>query len=124
MSIDNLYELSDEALLQLLGERLARYRLNMNQTQAVLAREAGLARRTVSKAENGHVIDTRGLVRLLRALGLLDRLDLLVPEPPMSPVALAAARGRVRERASGRRAQRKGSGSADKGSWTWPDEES
>ncbi|RFA25799.1 hypothetical protein CAI21_18250 [Alkalilimnicola ehrlichii] len=123
MSVNDIDSMSDEAVLQLLGERLARYRLNRNQTQANLAHEAGLARRTVSKVENGHVIDSRCLVRLLRALGLLDRLDLLVPESPVSPLALVEARGRVRERARGY--DREGdAGEGNKGAWTWPDEDS
>lgn len=113
--------MSDEAVLAELGERLARRRLNLNRSQAEVAREAGVSRRTLSKLENGHVIDSRSLVRLLRALGLLATLAELVPSPRPSPVALAEQRGRVRERASGRR--RRGETDADTGEWTWPDQE-
>lgn len=113
-------ESNDEAALQALGQRLARHRLNRNQTQEALAREAGVARVTVSKAENGRVIDTQSLLRILRALGL--SLDVLAPEPRISPVALARAEGRVRERASGYRGQSQ-SRNKPAGEWTWPDEE-
>jgi putative transcriptional regulator len=110
--------MSDEAILAELGERLARHRLNRNLTQAEVAREAGVARRTVSKVENGHVVDSRSLARILRALGLLGGLDALVASPRPSPVALAEGRGRVRKRA------RRRAGSADdSGEWTWPDQE-
>lgn len=114
--------MSDDAILKELGERLVRHRLNRNQTQAAVAREAGVARRTVSKVENGHVVDTRNLVRIMRALDLLDGLDALIAQPRISPVALAEARGRVRERASGRRAPAAREDEADKEPWTWPDE--
>lgn len=114
--------LSDDAVLAELGERLARHRLNQNRSQAEVAREAGVARRTLSKLENGHVVDSRCLIRLLRALGLLDELDGLVPPPRPSPVALAETRGRGRERASGRR-KPKEDGDTDSGEWVWPDQE-
>ncbi|HET7569160.1 MAG TPA: helix-turn-helix transcriptional regulator [Gammaproteobacteria bacterium] len=112
---------SDERVLKSLGERLARHRLNRNQTQAQVAREAGVARRTIYKAENGLVIDTQSLVRILRALDLLERLEALVPEARVSPMALAEARGHVRERASGYRKARDNDEPAAE--WTWPDEE-
>ncbi|HET6654907.1 MAG TPA: helix-turn-helix transcriptional regulator [Gammaproteobacteria bacterium] len=113
---------SDDTVLQALGERLARHRLNRNQTQAQVAREAGVARRTLYKAENGLVIDTQSLVRILRALDLLDRLEALVPEPRISPMALAQTRGRVRERASGYRGKTKPD-DQPAAEWTWPDED-
>lgn len=116
---DDFSLMGDDAVLAALGERLARYRLNANRSQAEVAREAGVSRRTLSKLENGHVIDSRSLVRLLRALGLLDELARLVPPPRPSPVALAESQGRVRERASGRRKQDEQE--PDSGEWRWPD---
>jgi transcriptional regulator with XRE-family HTH domain len=111
---------SDTAILKDIGERLSRVRLDRDRTQAELARAAGVSRRTVSKAENGHVIDSQSLVRILRALDLLAGLDTLIPAPRVSPVALARDRGRVRERASGGRTRRRDNPA---GEWTWPDEE-
>lgn len=119
MHSDDFSLMGDDAVLAELGERLARYRLNANRSQAEVAREAGVSRRTLSKLENGHVIDSRSLVRLLRALGLLGELERLVPAPRPSPVALAETRGRVRERASGRR--KRDEAEPDSGEWRWPD---
>jgi transcriptional regulator with XRE-family HTH domain len=113
---------TDDTILKDFGERLSHHRLNRNQTQAAVAREAGIAVRTVSKAENGHLIDTRSLVRMLRALGLLDNLDAFIPAPRISPIALSEARGHVRERASGYRGRARPE-NKPAGEWTWPDEE-
>lgn len=123
MRVNQFSLMDDNAILAELGQRLARHRLNRNQTQAAVAREAGIAKRTLSKAENGHVVDSQSLVRILRALDLLGGLDALVPQPQVSPVALARARGRMRERASGDRGQAQPQGQPDAGEWTWPDEE-
>lgn len=94
--------MSDEAILELLGQRLERYRLDRNQTQAQVAREAGVHRRTVIRAEKGESITLSMLIRLLRVYGLLERLDALVPAPVVSPIALLEAGGKQRRRASGR----------------------
>ena len=110
--------MSDAAILAELGQRLARHRLNANITQAVVAREAGVARRTLSRAENGQPIDSQNLVRILRALGLLDGLNALLPAERPSPVAMAQQQGAVRERARGKPPA--GDQSPD---WRWPDEE-
>lgn len=118
--MEQAQHLSDEAILEDLGQRVARHRLNRNLTQEQVAREAGVARRSLSKIENGHVVDTRVLVRVLRALGLLEGLAALVPEPEVSPVALREARGRERARASGVREGRAKTG--ERGKWTWPDD--
>lgn len=110
--------MSDAAVLGELGQRLARRRLDRNVTQEEVAVEAGVSRRSVSKIENGHVVDTRVLVRVLRALDLLGALETLAPKPEASPVALLEARGKQRERASGRRA----APSPAAEGWTWPDD--
>ena len=100
MNISN--HASDQAVLQALGRRLARHRLNRNLTQAALAAEAGVSTLTVQRIERGHSSQAANLIRILRALGLLDNLDALVPEPAISPIQQARMRGRVRQRASSR----------------------
>lgn len=117
-------DLSDDAILQRLGQRLARHRLNLNRTQAELALEAGVSRRSIYKIENGLSVDTRILVRILRALDLLDGLEMLAPEPAPSPMALLEARGRERIRASGSRKASRADKPAESTGWQWPDEHS
>ena len=110
--------LASEAILQELGERLAGVRLERNLTQAALAEEAGVAKRTVERLESGQAAtQLSGFVRVCRALGLLERLDALVPEGTASPIAQLRLQGRKRQRATGRKA----SAAAAK-KWTWGDE--
>ena len=116
MNIDNTF--SDGAVLEELGRRLEALRLGRNQTQAQLARQAGVSKRTIERLESGAVaVQLSGFVRVCRALDLLDRLDAFVPEPLVSPIALLKLRGRSRRRASGKPAP----GPAPK-AWTWGDE--
>ena len=108
--------MTDGAVMAELGARLERVRLERNQTQAALAREAGISRRTLVRLEQGEGgVGTAGLLRVLRALGLLDRVELLVPEPLPSPIEQLSLQGRRRRRASGERRD-----SAVPG-WSWAD---
>lgn len=94
--------LGDAAVLALLGERLARYRLERNLTQSDLAREAGVSKRTLVRLEGGESTQLTNLIRVLRALGLLVNLDALVPPPTPSPLEQLRTRERLRKRASSR----------------------
>jgi transcriptional regulator with XRE-family HTH domain len=116
MKIEN--QAADDAVLAELGRRLARIRLERNLTQAQLAEQAGVAKRTVERLEAGAVAtQLSGFIRVCRVLGLLDRFDALVSEPVPSPVAQLKLRGRHRRRASGSKAVK---ASAKK--WQWGDE--
>jgi putative transcriptional regulator len=92
--------LSDAAILQELGRRLAQYRLNQNLTQEALAHEAGISLRTLTRIEGGEPSQTSNVLRVLRVLGLLDNLEALVPAPAVSPIEQLKLKGRVRQRAS------------------------
>lgn len=109
--------LVDEAVLSELGARLARLRIDANLSQARLAADAGVSKRTVERLEAGHSTQLTNLLRVLRALGVLERLDAVFPEPLPSPVQRLRLEGRTRERASPatKRAKR-----AD--AWTWADD--
>ena len=109
--------LTDEALLTELGERISRHRLNLNVKQSELAREAGLSKRTVERIEAGASTQLTNLIRVLRALDLLDNLELLVPEPTPSPLEQLKLRGKERTRASGA-----SEAPAEGDVWKWGDE--
>jgi putative transcriptional regulator len=83
-----------------------------------LAEQAGVATSTVVRLESGQVAThLSGFLRVCRALGLIDRFDMLVPEPAPSPVAQLQLQGKTRKRAS-----RKPVAQAKK-KWTWGDDE-
>jgi transcriptional regulator with XRE-family HTH domain len=131
-----LYEFaSDEAVVRELGVRVARRRISHELTQQALADEAGIAKRTLERIESGEG-DARisAYIRILRALDLMDRLELLVPEGEPGPMELLisarSGRGAVaksRKRVSSRRAAPLGS-TADgpaaprSSGWTWGEE--
>jgi transcriptional regulator with XRE-family HTH domain len=92
---------TDEVILGGLGGRLAKIRLDRNLTQAQLATQAGVSKRTVERLEAGAVAtQLSGFIRVCRVLDLIERFDLLVPEPVPSPVAQLKMAGRKRQRAS------------------------
>lgn len=90
----------DAAILQELGERLGRLRLERNLTQAALAEQAGISKRTVERMEAGGPTQLVNLVRVCRALSLLERFEALIPEPVVSPVVQLKLQGKQRQRAT------------------------
>jgi transcriptional regulator with XRE-family HTH domain len=107
--------MTDDMLLRELGARLARVRLERNLTQAQLAMEAGISKRTVERIERGEAAaQLSGFLRLCRALELIERIDSLFPPPLPSPVEQLRLRGKVRRRASTPR------GAVEEAKpWTW-----
>jgi transcriptional regulator with XRE-family HTH domain len=95
--------LTDAAVLQELGARLARRRIDGNFTQAELADQAGISKRTLERMEAGGGTDTVMVIRALRALKLFEGLESLVPDIPQSPMALLKQKGHARKRVGSRR---------------------
>jgi transcriptional regulator with XRE-family HTH domain len=114
MKLDSL--LTDDAILTEIGSRVARARLDQNSTQVELANEAGIARETLQRLENGESTKLVALIRALRALGLVEQLDGLLPLSDLSPLQLAAQRQvHRRQRASSARSAATDAPAA----WTW-----
>jgi transcriptional regulator with XRE-family HTH domain len=92
---------TDEVILRELGARLAKERLERNLTQAQLATQAGVSKSTVQRLESGSVAtQLSGFIRVCRVLNLVERFELLIPEPVLSPVARLKSGGKKRQRAS------------------------
>ena len=115
MKISN--QVVDDMILRELGQRLARLRLTRNLKQSDLATQAGVSKRTVERMEAGGPTQLVNLVRVSRALGLVERFDGLIPEPVISPVAQLKLRGKERKRAVSAREPTASSTSK----WQWAD---
>ena len=112
-------EATDEAVLKEVGARIARVRLDRNLTQAELAEQSGVSLRTISRLESGSVASQlSSLVRVCRVLDIVERLDLVVPEPVPSPMQQFKLQGRTRRRASSAKNMK-----APAKKWRWGDEE-
>ena len=94
---------TDAVVLAELGGRLTQVRLERNLTQAQLAEQAGVSKRTVQRLEAGEVgTQLSGFIRVCRVLDVIERFDQLIPEPVPSPVEQLKLAGRKRQRASRR----------------------
>lgn len=107
VSIKN--SMSDEAIAEELGRRLAQVRLEQNRTQQELADHLGINRMSYNRLEKGQGKITN-LIAALRALGKTDQLNAFLPEEPFSPMeALKLGRPRrMRARPADTREQDKG----------------
>ncbi len=115
--MDLLKNISDDAVLAVIGERMARRRLTRQMTQAELADEAGVSKRTIERIEAGASAQTLNLIRVMRALDLLQGLDRLLPNAEPSPMDLLKLKGKIRKRVTHRR-------SVDRAGekWEWGDD--
>jgi len=109
--------LADEAILAELGERIARRRLDLELTQAAVAEQAGIAKRTLERVEAGHSAQLSSLIRILRVLDGLPGLDRMLPEAVPSPMELLKRKGKVQQRAPGRRAS-----TPPEKPWSWDED--
>lgn len=111
-------ELTDAAILQTLGERIERHRIEANLTQAELADQAGVGKRTLERIEAGRSTELVTLIRVLRALDLVEGFEQLIPALPPSPIAELELRGKQRQRVSHARRKDADDSSPAK-PWTW-----
>ena len=109
--------LADQAILAEIGKRIARRRLDLSVTQADVAEQAGVSKRTVERLESGASAQMSSFIRVLRVLDLLPGLEQMIPETGPSPLALLRNKGKERRRASKRRPSEL-TGKA----WSWGDD--
>lgn len=80
--------MSGSGARQTIGERMKEIRLRKNMTQEEIAWRAGISKLSVVNAEAGKNISLATLIAILRQLGLIENLEQLIPEPPISPILL------------------------------------
>ncbi len=95
-------QMTDTAIVEQMGQFIKHTRLNLNKTQAQLAKDSGLNRWTISQIENGASITLTSLIQVLRALDVLYVLDQFKVIDDISPLVYAKLKREQRERASGK----------------------
>jgi transcriptional regulator with XRE-family HTH domain len=120
--MDDVKLMADDALLKEIGRRLARRRLDFQLTQAALAEEAGVSKRTIERIEAGYAAQTLSLVRILRVLDLLPGLDQLLPKSGPRPMDLLKLKGKRRRRVRKSDSDHGTAGKSDAG-WSWGEDE-
>ena len=107
--------MTEENILAELGDRLAQIRVNLNMTQEALGREAGVSRPTVERIESGQPPRLDTFIRIIKVLGLLEAVDMAIPESGPRPMDYLKRSGKKRKRAY---PKRKDTDSA----WKWGDD--
>lgn len=87
-------EMSNPAILTKLGIRIKDTRIRKNITQEELAIEAGVSSLTIANIEKGKSVTLFMFISVLRALGILENLENLVPEMKVSPLLLKQTLGK------------------------------
>ncbi|MCK9436867.1 MAG: helix-turn-helix domain-containing protein [Synergistaceae bacterium] len=90
--------MSDDRILKQIGEFVKHHRMEQNKTQAMLAEDAGISRSTLSLLERGDIVTVATLIRVLRVLDQLHIMDVFVITRRQSPLALAQAERKKRQR--------------------------
>lgn len=93
-------EMSDPAILEELSKRFRELRLRKNIQQKELSDYSGVAIGTIRRFEHSETISTENLIKIMRGLGILENLEQLIPQEPMSPVLMKKWQSRKRMRAS------------------------
>lgn len=81
---------TNQDFILLLSQRLKEYRLAARISQKEMAEKSGVSLTTISHLEQGvnQNITLNNFISLLRAIGMEQRLNDLLPELPMPPMAL------------------------------------
>ncbi|TDQ18431.1 Xre family transcriptional regulator [Algoriphagus boseongensis] len=82
----NISQLSDLAILQLIGDFIKKKRMDANKTQDTLASEAGISRSTLSLLERGEKVNLITLIQVLRVLDQLQLLEIFEVKHQISPI--------------------------------------
>ncbi len=92
--------LTDETILAEVGQRISTRRVDLNMTQAAVAKKAGMSKRTVERIEGGASGQTLSVIRIFRVLDLMESLDRMIPEQDSRPMDLLKQKRKIRIRAS------------------------
>jgi len=97
-NVNNYYQMSDKALIGLIGTFIQETRLSQNKTQQQAADAAGIDRTTLGQMENGRGGTLISLVRVLRVLQQLHLFAAFEIQQQVSPLLLAKLEQEKRKR--------------------------
>lgn len=107
---------SDAETMHELGRRIRRCRIDSGLSQAELADRTGISAKTISNLEDGRQSNTLTFIRVLRALNLLEGLEVLVPPQDDRPTDFLRYNGKAPQRVSRKRHVK------SERTWKWGDE--
>jgi transcriptional regulator with XRE-family HTH domain len=110
--------LTDESVLAELGGRIKQIRIDRGIPQTELAGQANVSLSTVVRLESGSSVQMDSFIRIMRALRLLGKFDVLVPQQELHPVELLRTETKIKQRVSSKRQETPSADSA----WKWGDE--
>lgn len=76
---------NNNEILELIGKKLQEYRVSKNISQKQLSEITGVSRSRISDIENGSPSSMVSLIEIMRALKILDNIELLIPSVVKSP---------------------------------------
>lgn len=102
-----------DTILKEIGKRIKQKRIALSITQKELANEADISLRSIVNVEKGENISIRHMISILKALRIVENLELLIPETKTDPYDILKL-GKRRQRVSKRKNTTNG--------WKWGDE--
>lgn len=93
-------EMSNPAILEELGRRFKEHRLRRNLQQKDIAESSGVSVGSIIRFEKGGAISTENFIRLMRTINLLENLEQILPEEPLSPILMKKLQNKKRKRAT------------------------
>jgi transcriptional regulator with XRE-family HTH domain len=106
-STNELKRMTDDRVIQAIGEFVRSARLERNWTQAQLGERAGVHRTTVRDLEWGKRSTLLTLIQVLRSLDELQTLKHFKASKVLNPLELAKLEAKQRKRASGAKSTEK-----------------
>jgi transcriptional regulator with XRE-family HTH domain len=91
---------SDQAIEKALGAYIKEMRLRQNKSQSEVAKQANISRSTLSLMERGEAGTISTLIKILRVLNQLQTLETFEIRKQVSPLAMAKAEQKKRQRVS------------------------
>ena len=108
-----------ETLLAEIVRRIVHRRIELGLTQQDVVDQTGISLRTIKRIEQGGDCQLSTMIRLFQTYNLIDRLDILIPEPSViTPIQFVDQQQKPRKRVS-----RAVKSTKSKKAWKWEDEQ-